>query len=503
MSSEKLKRLRERTVLVKAANVIEKQGGVDRIITTLLKSTKTSGNALANSTVAKTKSEKGDKKKSDNFLKSAMYASSGARPGQPITSMGTGLAPFAIQAQPKVAQNSVEIAGRGLKTAYPGLTEATKSTTAMKRNAGSIMASANRQKPKKAKSELVAPTASLTVAPVIQQQQVGKTAYASVDLAQLEKQAMSKLAEMNKEAIVGLIRAGWSGLKALRAGKGLRTAYQAAKAPETFRQARLMQGGARTMGVGRSASEASTGARMLTGAKITAEQAGRSGLLGKAQQAIANRFRGGIGMGRNIYQQGKGPGSKFIGEHSFLNYLPGGSRLQLMRYNRLASNAGQDPIRLLRQGTATGGIVNRVGKSLVRGTATGGALGYGSSFLPYVGDPSTKDVGFFDPQRLRMAKGGAMIGASAFGGGGASSLVARGLGLGMTPYSMDKGLDVYAEGMANLQGAKQLRGAGGRHSKMDAVINSRNKQLRQDNTAARRQIRSLDAAANRARQGGR
>ena len=59
MSLEKLKNLRERTVLVKAANVIEKQGGVDRIIATLLKSTKTSGNALANSTVAKTKSEKG------------------------------------------------------------------------------------------------------------------------------------------------------------------------------------------------------------------------------------------------------------------------------------------------------------------------------------------------------------------------------------------------------------------------------------------------------------
>ena len=500
MSSEKLKRLRERTVLVKAANIIEKQGGVDRIVATLLKSTRTGGNALANSTAAKTKSEKRDKKKSDNFLKSAMYAASGARSGPPITSMGTGLAPFAIQAQPKVAKTSVEIAGRGLKTAYPGLTEATKSTAAMKRNAGSIMASANRQKPKKAKSELVAPTASLTVAPVLQQQ-AGKTTYASVDLAQLEKQAMSKLAEMNKEAIVGLVRAGYNAYKALRAGRGLRTAYQAARAPGTFRQARLMQGGARTMGVGRSASEAGTGARMLTGAKITAEQAGRSGILGKATQAIANRFRGGIGMGRNIYQQGKGPGSKFIGEHSFLNYLPGGSRLQLMRYNRLASNAGQEPIRLLRRGNATGGIVNRVGKSLISGTATGGTLGYGSSFLPYVGDPSTKDVGFFDPQRLRMAKGGAMIGASTFGGGGASSLVARGLGLGMTPYSIDKGLDTYGQGMANIQGAKQLRGAGGRHSKMDAVINSRNKQLRKDNTAARRQIRSLDAAANRARQG--
>ena len=468
MSLEKLKNLRERTVLVKAANVIEKQGGVDRIIATLLKSTKTSGNALANSTVAKTKSEKGDKKKSDNFLKSAMYAGSGARPGPSITSMGTGLAPFAIQAQPKVAQNSVEIAGRGLETAYPGLTAANKSTAAMKRNAGSVMASANRQKPKKAKGELVAPTATLTAPPVIQQ---GKTAYASADLAQLEKQAMNKL------ALIGFFRGAANAYKAWRAARGANAVARGATA--------LRKG---TEGMRSLSQPVYSGGRYDPGAYATRGQE----LFNKY---VGQRFRRGIGMGRNIYEQG---GQRFIGPRSWMNYIPGGARFQTMAMNARAAKAGLDPVKLVRTGTATGGIVTRTGKSLIRGAGAGGTLGYGASFVPGIGDPSTKDVGWADPQRLRMAAGGAMMGAPILGGGGLTAgLAATGL-TSMTPYGMTEGMETFGRGMANIQGAKELRG-GGRYSKMDAVIKSRARQSTARSRDLQQQRKKLDAAAMRNR----
>ena len=480
---EKLNALRERTVLTKAANALQKQGGVEAVINSMLKATKKGGNALANTTMA---SEKGKRKKSDSFRKESMATPSSGRPGAGITAMGAGMAPFQFQAQPQVAQQSLEIAGRGLGQAYPGLTPATKSTSSMKRNSGSITASATRQTPKKAKGALIGPNSL----------QGDKTVIGSADIALMEKAAMRKFAEMDKEAFLGpLIRGGIAAGKALFRGGGLRGAFGAGRAANTAHQTSRIAAGARTLPVATNAGSPSN-LRILSGAapRMNPSEFGR---LARTKNFLRNSFNSGIGFQRNVFTQvnpATGRAVSFAGPKAWYNFLPGGARYQTMALNRAAAKSGMGPITLTRTGTGTGGVGTQAIKSVFRGGALGTGAGYGASFVPGIGDPSTQNVGLFDRQRLNMAAGGALIGAGGFGGG--TKRLAGALGVAAFPLgSFDTGMTMFSPGRENIAAARRLRG-GHLQSKMDSVNAARARGASASQEAAREAVRQMD---NRAR----
>lgn len=437
MSTDRLKKLRERTTLVKAAALIEKRGGAEAVIAKLLKNTRSGRNGLA---AAQTnKKQKDIEKKSDKFLKTSSVPPSAARPGAGITSMGTGMAPFQFRAQPQVAQNSLEIAGRGLQKAYPGLTPATKSTSAMKRNSGSVMASATRQTGKKAKGELVAPTAALTAAPVSPS---SKTVLAS------REDVERHLEEMEKAAFVApLVRGGVAAWKALRRGGGLTRAYRSAAAARTH---------------GTRASRARDAARAADKAAAAAKRA-------KPPVRTPHTPGTGVNMFRNVYTQG---GQQFAGPMNPINLIPGvGPRIQarMMNYARMGRQ-GADPknvISLTRQGSNTGGQIARTAKGMGRGAMFGGGAGYGASYIPGVGDSDLKNASWYDGRRLRMAGMGAQIGTGF--GGSAGAVVGSGLLNWRDPFGLNQG---GANAMASLQeGANRM----GRRSKIRSVVEARNK----------------------------
>jgi len=275
----KLEELRLRTEQVKEHKKtadITKEAVIQRLVKMLSRSKaeKTVKHAGNRGTSAEMTRQKEEKRKKADIIKEGIATQTGGRPGQGITAMGTGMAPYQFMAQPQVAQQSVEIAGRNLRTAWPGLTAAAKSTSPMKRNQGSIKASVKRQNPTAAKGELLSRSAALQQKDPAQLiDQGGQMKAASVSLVVMNQQAASALAgnsDMEKVAIGGLIRFGGAAWKALRRGGGLRRAIssggaarthgtRATRAARRARQARSAHD-ASYLPRGREAAEALSGA---------------------------------------------------------------------------------------------------------------------------------------------------------------------------------------------------------------------------------------------------
>ena len=166
-----------------------------------------------------------------------------------------------------------------------------------------------------------------------------------------------------------------------------------------------------------------------------------------------------------------------------------------MVLNRAAAKAGMAPIKLTRTGVGTGGVGTQAIKSVFRGGVLGGGAGYGASFVPGIGDPSTQNVGLFDRQRLNMAAGGALIGAGGFGGG--TKRLALGLGAASYPLgTFDTGMNTFSTGRENIAATRRLRG-GHLQSKMDSVNAARARGASASQSAARDAVRQMDNAARR------
>lgn len=458
MSIDKLASLRERTTLVKAHNAIEKRGGIDRVLSALLKQTKTGGNALVNAQTSKVQKDLEEKNKLR--VKKAAAAFTG-RPGQQITAMGTGMAPYQFRAQPQVAATSQEIAGQDLKKAWPGLTPATKSTSPMKRNTGSVMASARRQTGKKARNELVSNTQALLPAPVDNT----RTKLSQVDM---EKQAW----------IGGLMRLGKAGWDAAKAWRG---------AAQTARIARHAQRGGRLLPRGNPTSALTSTRNLPTGNPLRASEFATP-VQGAFQRAGSRLFGRGIGSGRNIYEVDN---FKFVGRWNPLNLIPGGGRFQAAAYRRQAAKAGLGNVKLVRTGANTGGIVNRAIKGTARGYGLGFGAGYGGSYLVH---PHSDDVGAWDKRRFAMGRMGGSYGA-AFGGGGVPGLLAGGAYSYADPLNeRPRGAEAMAE-LQQMQGARR-----GTASKMQAVTGQRNRNQAQRRTNTQQTTDRLTRRAQSARE---
>jgi hypothetical protein len=339
--------------------------------------------------------------------KQAIASPETSRPGAPGAVMGQEMAPYPIKQQPATAATTQSLMGKKL-VMYP----ARKSTSAMKRNSGSVITSAERQKPKRTSGGLIGNTEPLL--------QENKTALASASvakaavkkrLAELFKASKSgkpvatnttvgytkekkKEAALEKEAWVGALARGWQaargvGARLFGAGRGGAVARGA--------QMELPLAGAASRAA--PAAEGALGYANLPGySRVVSAGKGSSvpGAFHKARE-VAQKTPGylfGRGSGfKNVYR------TKDTGK-VFSSYRP-----------RTFRPKNWEVVKAYHQ---TGGVVNRAAKGMVGGAVKGGLGAYGLSWA------LNRQAAWDDPKRLNMALGGAVLFPSMFQGGPAA-----------------------------------------------------------------------------------
>ena len=430
----------------------------------------------------------------------------------------------------------------------------------MKRNLGSIKASIKRQSPVAAKGELLSRTTALSQKDPAQLIDAGGVMKkGSVSLVVMNQQAAAALAgngDMEKVAIGAFIRGGarlWGALRGgatatrgaatrIRDASRVRSAARATRraARETASHTARMERAARPLASGRQilptslegankltrqtahqptlrqtiqatgrtgsdagdaslrAAEAqgrmartgATGATSITRtqAPVTAGALGRQGHRMKEtlKGAGGRLFGRGTGM-RNVYKNKDGV--EFLGSRmgGLANLVPGGRSI-------LKPGNTKRGVELVSRWDQTGGVVPRMLKGMARGGARGGAAGYGLSYA------ANQDAAWNDPMRMRMMRGGALMG-TAWGGGKNWPAFLGGAALEGASHKgwLGEGMQDASTGLGSIQPLFERQQIGRRErygsSAMKALRGHSRDAYRRDNTQRLRRTATENAAA--------
>tara|TARA_B100000131_G_scaffold221323_1_gene212914 strand:+ start:91072 stop:92418 length:1347 start_codon:yes stop_codon:yes gene_type:complete len=356
------------------------------------------------------------------LTKEAMYGGKGAPGAQlPPVAEGQNTPPNWAMSMDQKAQGTSQ-SNMGVRLNF---NRASKSTAAMHRNQGSVIRSAERQKPKKNTGGLVGRADNIVAQEKISVASVLSKREAKARLVELLRSSDStKEAWIRKEAAGGLI------LRGLQAAKNFGS--------------RLFSGAARTatkpkpkqlsFDFGGAASRTRPSgpyANLPSASHVTSTGRGTSQAAG-----MGSRLREGASKTKH-YLSHKGSGFKNVYKRKGSDELFTSYRPTMLRPKNWE---------VVRKAHQTGGAVQRAVKGIAGGAVKGGLGAYGLSWA------LNRDAAWDDPKRLNMALGGAVLWPSMFSGGPAALAM-----------------------MGGMAGSEKLRGAaGGFTPAVGALWNSRN-----------------------------